>query len=200
MEITIAIDAPVWVKKAARVAMLALAIGIAGVAFAVPKTFTSGQTLTAADLNADFSDLDSKLAKSAGGVLGVTTSKVIASGMGTTMDGPTSGYAGAKQQCAAAFAAAPNAHMCVASELVQFMAGGGVMPTTDGAWYATGMRWDGTYASGGMAPGPQLGNDCEGFSSQAGAVMPNAQLFVKNPNSAFSWDFCNTSHYILCCG
>jgi len=57
MRVTVEIECPFWVKRAWKVALPALIIATAGVAFGVPKTFTAGETLTAADLNANFSKL-----------------------------------------------------------------------------------------------------------------------------------------------
>jgi hypothetical protein len=41
------------------------AVAVAGVAFSVPKTFTAGEVLKAADLNANFADLEQQIADAA---------------------------------------------------------------------------------------------------------------------------------------
>jgi hypothetical protein len=66
--ITIRIVCPRWVRVGVRVAFPVLAIAFGGIALAVPTTFTSGQTLTAADLNGNFADLDSRVTKIEGQV------------------------------------------------------------------------------------------------------------------------------------
>jgi hypothetical protein len=61
MELTIRIHCPDWVRKVSRVALPSLAIGVAGVTLAVPTKWKSGDALTAEDLNANFTDVDSTL-------------------------------------------------------------------------------------------------------------------------------------------
>jgi len=53
----ITIDCPTWMTRVAVSSVPLLMIGFAGVALGVPKTFTNGQLLTAADLNANFEQL-----------------------------------------------------------------------------------------------------------------------------------------------
>jgi hypothetical protein len=57
MNISIHIECPNWVKTAAKIAAPVVFAATAGVAFSVPKTFTSGETLAAADLNANFATI-----------------------------------------------------------------------------------------------------------------------------------------------
>jgi hypothetical protein len=179
----------------------ALVAGVSTLAYATIDVswIHDGKPVSAAALKGNFQDVEKRLKAIEGAgassvaVLGVTTSKVLGSGLGTTMDGPTSGYAGARTQCTAAFQQSPSAHMCVASELVQFMGGGGVMPDTPGAWYATGSR-----GLAGSASIPAVVDDCNGFSLQGGIV---GQIFIKTPTeTAFGAGSCDQSYVILCCG
>lgn len=62
--ITLRIECPRWLVTAARIALPVLAISVAGAALSAPPTFTSGQTLTAADLNALASHVDGPVALS----------------------------------------------------------------------------------------------------------------------------------------
>jgi len=57
MLISISIRCPSWVSRAVKVATPILLIASAGVAFSAPTTFTAGQTLKAADLNAAFANV-----------------------------------------------------------------------------------------------------------------------------------------------
>jgi hypothetical protein len=59
-KVTISITCPAWMSRAARSFLPILAMAVSGVALSSPKTFASGETLTAADLNASFSDLDTR--------------------------------------------------------------------------------------------------------------------------------------------
>ena len=62
VSIEISFECPTWLKKAVRVAVPVGVFTFASVAFAgVPNTFTSGETLTAADLNANFTALDGRV-------------------------------------------------------------------------------------------------------------------------------------------
>ncbi len=55
MQISIKVEAPLWLQSAARVALPTLAIAVAGIALGGPPVpYTSGETLSAADLNASF--------------------------------------------------------------------------------------------------------------------------------------------------
>jgi hypothetical protein len=61
MKLTIELDWPVWMNGVGKIVIPLLAITVAGAALAVPKTFAPGQTLTAADLNDDFNEVESRL-------------------------------------------------------------------------------------------------------------------------------------------
>lgn len=63
MNINLRIDiTPGSAKRAAYIGLTLLAFGLAGVAYAVPVTFTSHQKLTAEQLNQNFGDLDARVA------------------------------------------------------------------------------------------------------------------------------------------
>jgi len=62
MQITINIDCPSWMKRVGKLALPALIIATAGIALGGPVVnFTTGETLKAADLNANFTGLDMRL-------------------------------------------------------------------------------------------------------------------------------------------
>jgi len=72
MRITIDIECPAWMRKVARIAIPALIITTSGTVLAVPNDFTAGQTLTAAQLNQNFTDVESQIGAVADEVDGVT--------------------------------------------------------------------------------------------------------------------------------
>src|SRR5579864_824712 len=61
MNVTIELACPRWLKVAAKIAVPLAMIGTTGMALAGPTVFTAGETLKAADLNANFSDLDGRV-------------------------------------------------------------------------------------------------------------------------------------------
>ncbi len=61
MKLVIELEAPAWVRAAAGAALTIACIGASGIALSVPKHFTSGETLLAADLEADFGDLEMRV-------------------------------------------------------------------------------------------------------------------------------------------
>jgi len=61
MRITIDIECPAWMRKVARIAIPALIITTSGTVLAVPNDFTAGQTLTAAQLNQNFTDVEGQI-------------------------------------------------------------------------------------------------------------------------------------------
>jgi len=61
MIISIQIECPTWMKTAAKVVAPLVLIGSAGAAFSVPNTFSPGQTIKAADMNANFAALESEI-------------------------------------------------------------------------------------------------------------------------------------------
>jgi hypothetical protein len=60
--VTIEFAYPTWIRGVARLALPVLAVATAGAALAVPKAFMSGETLTAADLNARFEAVEASAA------------------------------------------------------------------------------------------------------------------------------------------
>src|SRR5262245_30650925 len=99
-----------------------LLLGASALAIAdVPNTFADGDTLSAAKMNANFKDIDERLAKAAvftnsetmetyslnGGVCGVTAA----------VDANIGGYAAAKTMCKQKCGNSATAHMCTSEEL-----------------------------------------------------------------------------------
>jgi hypothetical protein len=63
MKLTIELECPEWMQKVGKIVFPLLAVAVSGAALAVPpKTFAAGETLTAGDLNENFSNLDSRVA------------------------------------------------------------------------------------------------------------------------------------------
>jgi len=62
MKIAIEVECPSWMKRVSKVAFVTMGIATAGMALGGPLvTFTAGQTLTAADLNANFTNLQGQV-------------------------------------------------------------------------------------------------------------------------------------------
>lgn len=168
---------------ARRVAVLGttlIMLGAATAVYASQVTFTSGQALTAADLNNNFNELYAKAAKptitangksiSIGGTYcGQTSATYDGAGVG--------GYAGGKAKCQTTCASA-TAHMCSTEEAVRSTALGIGLA---GGWIAQGV-------SG------VNGSDCSGFTSNAGSLGANW-----NPVGFPATGSCTSFYAINCC-
>jgi len=74
MEINVRIDlsSPRWLRRVLLLGVPVAAMAITSVAVGVPKQFTAGETLKAADLNANFNDVDARLTTLEQGQITVT--------------------------------------------------------------------------------------------------------------------------------
>lgn len=147
-----------------------------------PYTFTSGTSAVAAEVNANFdalftkvNALDAKLEKGLGTYCGSTAST----------SGNLGGYTGAKGLCATACGNA-NAHMCTSNELSISRQFGITVPNAL-AWYSSFVRAD---ASSNAAA------DCAAWTdATAGNFGAVIALSPQNPGMTN----CNTSLPVLCC-
>jgi hypothetical protein len=118
------------------VAATLVVLGLGAVVYANQLHFTSGQTLTAAGLNANFDELYAAAAKPTitknGKSISIGGSYCGASAT-TYTGGEVGGYTGAKAKCESA-CASTTAHMCDAAEITRSQQLGTTMP--DGVWVA----------------------------------------------------------------
>ncbi len=179
--------------RVARRAFLFLAVPAGVIAAAaltaradVPNSFKAGDALSADKLNADFKDVDARLAhpvvaKNAKKYsLGATYCGATAN---PTTGQTTNGYAGAKSSCeaVAACASSPSAHMCTGDELTRSVQLG--VAVTSG-WYASGTS----------APTAGPPRDCQGYTT-ASNMLYGAYWQSFYPDV----DNCSLSHAVLCC-
>lgn len=183
---------------------IALVLGGSALAYAnVPKVWNSGDKLLAADLNGNFSALDTRITSLEGGrVVGVANGKKYSVGATTfikytstggpnnngTYDGlAVGGYSGAKAACEAATSSV-SAHMCTGEEIARSAAVGIASPSTT-CWYAGLYRSnDGT---------PVVMADCGAYTNNSASVGGAVN------HSGGSWaptiNPCNAALPILCC-
>ena len=177
----------------------ALIAGAGAIAYAsVPKTWATGDTLTAPDLNNNFGNLDGRVGK-------LETKLIVTKGgkqysLGATYCGETpisvsgqitGGHAGAKSVCEslAACGSSPSAHMCTADEVIRSMAVGIAQPTT-GGWYSNGVRWYEAYHM-------WNGNDCQNWTS--GASNWIGPVWGSDYTNGLDISLCSNPRPILCC-
>jgi hypothetical protein len=166
-------------------------------AFAYAADFTpfgNGESLTSSKMNANFKDLQDRLAALESPRSTASSPKLLLSNGTTTYSldgiycGPTAaqtglitnGYTGAKGLCETKCGSA-SAHMCEPQELVRSSALGLAI---DQGWFATGLPYPGA-----------TGGDCTGWGSNA------------NTNTGLQWSgggpfgtsTCNLSSPVLCC-
>lgn len=159
------------IMAAIAISVLVLAGGALAYA-AVPRSWNSGDTLTAMDLNANFASLDIRV--TAIETKSIETRNGKKYSLGATFCGTTAatngqitgGYAGAKSLCEALAACGNSlsAHMCTGDEIVRSMAVG-ISPPTAVSWYSTGAYLQLSTTSG---------DDCIGWTDVGsnGAVGP----------------------------
>jgi hypothetical protein len=182
---------------------IALVLGGSALAYAnVPKVWNSGDKLLAADLNGNFSALDTRITTLEGGrFVGVVNGKKYSVGAtsfvkSTSMGGPNNngtydglavgGYSGAKTACEAATSSA-SAHMCTGEELARSAAVGIAAPSPDG-WYA------GLYQADN---GTARYNDCNAYTTNSGSFWGSTNHSGGNWTPAIS--VCSSFNPILCC-
>lgn len=197
MRIKIDIDVPMpsWAKRVSQV--LVVAIVVSGTAIAVadlqPK-FVPGGKLSAEAMNANFADLDSRLAAGRTTVtlngsrysVGATA---YVGGTQAYMGADVQGYGGAKRKCEGAFPSRPGAHMCTTEELARTAQVGLVVPNA--AWYATATRV-------GRDANSAVTNDCFGWTDSSPGNF-GATASEVSANLSFSVGACNQLLPIACC-
>lgn len=169
-----------------RIGILAATLGVLGAVAAVQASqihFSSGQALTAAQLNGNFDELYAAAAKPSvnkngksisigGSYCGATAAPISGSAVG--------GYSGAKTKCEAACSTA-TAHMCDSAEIVRSQQLSLTLP--DGAWAAA-------FTSSGTAA------DCVSWTSG----QANGTGFVTNLSPPILLQVqCDSTHVIACC-
>jgi hypothetical protein len=192
-------------RKSARRALVVggtlLVLAAVGVATAVPVTFNDGDTLTAATMNQNFTNLEGRVAAlemararethngrvSSGAVYCGSTATTRGDLSGLTAAGK--GYAKAKAACEAVNGCSSTAHPCSADELFRTMELAIVPPTIGWAMVESGV-------SGGVD------NACEGFTNTTIAT-DRGTVWVKggaDPNGYYLGDSdCGQSLPLLCC-
>jgi hypothetical protein len=197
-------------RRTKRIALLlggpvALLVGLGAIAYAtVPNLFASGDELSSAKMNANFANLDGRLA-AVEGLLAAATADGGYS-LGATYCGPTAmtegsfsgpgtltGYASAKAQCQAVVGCSPaTAHLCTSEELVRTRQIGGKIDAGAAGygWFATGAYVDygGAYAG-----------DCEGWTTNATTVLGEVWGTVATPPEIPQPTYCSNAYAILCC-
>jgi hypothetical protein len=187
-------------RWALRLGIPALALGIAAVALAAPPvhTWAATDTLTASDLNGNFSALDTRIAALESGhlvahkngkqySLGATYCGFTAptTGAFSSAGGTLTGYAAAKDLCekVAGCGQSPSAHMCTASELL-LTTGLGIQPIA--GWFSGGL----------YQAEAKIIYDCSGWTSANPGEGGESWNPVPNSPSA---NVCSTSTPVLCC-
>ncbi len=158
-------------QKRVATGSIALAVALAaGAALAdVPKTFVAGETLRAADLNANFTALDNRLtaeetkaapARAVGTIGAVSYSIGMTEYVGATdpyLGGELGGYTGVKALCEAV-AASPSAHQCSVDEIWRLAQMGAAPPVSGWISGAAGSNW------------PMTLRDCFGWAGTGDAA------------------------------
>lgn len=183
-------------------------LGTAAAVFAVPVTFQAGTLLKSADLNKDFSDLDTRVTAATVVTVGSKSYSLGAVFKKATQPihtGNLGGYAGAKSICEAAVGT-PTAHMCTGEELVR-SAQLGISVPAGGGWYSSaGDAIDGT--SPGQTQPNRHDDDCQGWTDNStvnnGTTVGTSDgpTWIKNTGVPQGRPFhgdCSTSNAVLCC-
>jgi hypothetical protein len=158
--VTVELEIPAEVKRLALRAGVALAILFGGGAVAWAAglvTWSSGQTLTASDLNNNFSYVQAHpiLMVADGG--SYSLSAIFCGQTLPNNTGDLGGYASASQVCQTK--CGPAAHMCTTEEMVRSAQLGISVPNA--GWYASGVQLTGS------AGNPVPTTDCQGFTSDS---------------------------------
>ena len=126
------IEIEIKAGTARRLGMIAATIAIVGAAgalYADQITFSSGQTLTATDLNNNFDELYARTTATSGGK-SISVSGTYCGTTSQSFTGNLGGYEGAKEKCENTCSTS-TAHMCTVSEIA-ISAQLGTAPTTTG--------------------------------------------------------------------
>ena len=174
---------PGTARRAGIVAATLVILGVGAVVYANQIHFTSGQALTAADLNNNFDELYAAAAKPTVTKNGksISVGGSYCGATASTYDGATvGGYPGAKAKCETTCSTA-TAHLCDAAEILRSEQLGIVMP--NGVWLAA-------FTSTNTAI------DCISWTN----AQSNAGGMVVNVSPPLLLTVaCNTSHALACC-
>lgn len=171
---------------------LATIVGLTAGAYAAIQTFTAGGKVSAAEMNGNFADLNSRLAavEAKGGVVtlgtkkysvGATTYKASTSGLYSGSQ--VGGYDGAKAKCEIAVGNA-TAHLCTFDELSR-SAQLGVSPIVVGYYSASLVVYN-----------SQAADDCGGWTDSSGTQ--DGSVWALTPSRP-SVTTCNSTKPLLCC-
>ncbi len=171
---------------------VASVVGLTALAYAAVQKFNAGDPLTATKMNANFDELQTRLAA-------VEAFQARATGNGTysvgavycgataATDGKLNGYSGAKGLCAPHCGNSPTAHMCTSEELVRTQQRGIAIPVASG-WYSRGI-----YAVNGASPI----RDCLGWANNTSGELGGVwEIAGGGPDGVAA---CSTAIPAFCC-
>jgi hypothetical protein len=181
MKIEFRIDVtPGTARRVAIVGTTLILVGVGAAAYASQIRFTSGQTLTAADLNNNFDELYMRLlaveSRQSSSFCGATPS--------TYNGAQVAGYTGAKALCTPVCGNA-SGRMCTIHDVLA-LGPGGQLPK---GWF-----------SGPLAPSSfnMIPNDCSQWTNGDSATVSRGAIW--DPAlTGISVATCNTAHAVLCC-
>lgn len=152
----------------------------------LPKTWSTGDPLTAADLNGNFAALDKKARFVGSTDAGVSYSVGFTTYCGSTTQTTPSlgGYVLAKAACQAACGGSGSAHLCSTEETLRSVEVGLSVPS---GWIQQGNP---------IASGSYQIQDCEGFQT---AQVASYGAYWASLVSEMSMITCNTAMSALCC-
>lgn len=167
--------------------VLWIAVGVAmattSVAWGVPRMFSSGSAVSAAEMNENFAAIESELDRLRNQmetrVCGVTM---------TAFTGQMQGYAGAAANCRSAPGCGSGARMCLSWEVAAHLARGQPLPAigaTNAAWVSTAVY---ELSNGGRT------NDCDGWTQGASDYGQTVAA-----NGSFNNGGCVSRLPIMCC-
>jgi hypothetical protein len=184
--VVIDVATPAWLRRAVSVALPALGVLASGIVLAEPKQWTSGEPLTATDLNhLDVLEVNGvKYSVGATHYCGIGPSPTTGH---ISFNGKT-GYAGAKAMCEAAANCGPTAHMCDSNEIIRSAQVGDPLPSS--AWYSVAV------VAG--APPPLSGtvDDCKGWSS---SISSDSGPIVQDASGKPGQRTCDLTANVACC-
>lgn len=156
-----------------------------GAAVAVPVTFSDGNVLTASQLNANFGNLEQRMAAAEKRLTGDGKYSLGAGFCGATSTstaGNLGGYPAGKTLCQTTCGNSSTAHMCTTEEVLRTVSTGVTLPY---GWYSSG-------AFQGASGSTQ--HDCQQWTSSNGAEMGSAYLVY-----GLFTSYCSTVQPVLCC-
>lgn len=158
---------------------------VIGAAVAVPVTFSDGNVLTSAQLNANFSNLEQRMAAAEKRLSGNGKYTIGGGYCGATATGTAGnlgGYAAGKALCETTCGNSSTAHMCTTEEVLKAVSTGVTLPY---GWYSSG-AYQGNSGS--------TQHDCQQWTSSNGGEMGSAYLVY-----GLFTSYCNAVQPVLCC-